>query len=85
MFIFKILTAYDKVLYVDSDLVLTEDIAGLYQTDIGDKALGAVPDTEVIRMYFTDIVIKNYLDKTLELENPYRYFNSGVLIMNLEK
>lgn len=85
VFIFKILTAYDKVLYVDSDLVLTEDIAGLYQTDIGDKALGAVPDTEVIRMYFTDIVIKNYLDKTLELENPYRYFNSGVLIMNLEK
>lgn len=85
IFIAKILTAYDKVVYVDSDLVVTTDIAELYRTDVHNNSLGAVQDTEVVRMYFTDRVITDYLDNILRIKNPYDYFNSGVLIMNLKK
>lgn len=85
IFIADILQAYDRVLYLDSDLVLEADAASLWRLDIGGKALGAAADTEVIRMYYTDDFIKNYLDRTLGINNPYRYFNSGVLIMSLAK
>ncbi len=85
IFIARILTAFDRVLYLDSDLVLKADAALLWQTDIKDKALGAVPDTEVIRMYFSDPFITDYVNRTLGLKNPYGYFNSGVLIMSLDK
>ncbi len=85
IFISKILTGYDKVLYIDSDLVVTEDIANLYHEDIKGEALGAVIDTEIIRMYHNDVNITAYVDKTLGLKTPACYFNSGVLIMSLEK
>ncbi|MEW4354201.1 glycosyltransferase family 8 protein [Streptococcus pneumoniae] len=37
--------AYDKVLYLDSDLIVTGSLDSLYETDIEDYGLGAVADT----------------------------------------
>lgn len=42
----KILKQYDKIIYLDSDIIIVEDIAKLYYEDIGDKPIAAVTDFE---------------------------------------
>jgi lipopolysaccharide biosynthesis glycosyltransferase len=63
-----------KVLYLDVDLVVLEDVALLYNTDLKNFSVGAVRDVmskEILRIYFD----REVLD----------YFNAGVLLINLEK
>jgi len=69
-----VLPQYDKVLYLDSDLVINRDVSELYQQDIGNNLIGAV--RHVINDWF-----KNYIDAKLHV--PYEScFNSGVLLIN---
>lgn len=37
---------YSKLLYLDCDLVVNGDIAELFDTELGDHAIGAVPDID---------------------------------------
>ena len=86
LFIPTLLSEYSKVLYIDCDLVLLEDIANLYNIDIGNNYLGAVRDIGMLLYYFTDKKIpisKTYFSNDLSEINSQDYFNSGVLIMNL--
>ena len=72
---------YDKVLYIDADVVLNEDIAELYNIDIGNNLVGAAPD-EIVG--FTPI-FREYVEKVVGVSNYKHYFNAGVLIMNLKE
>ena len=70
----------DKVLCLDSDLVVLEDISKLYDTNIKDKLVGAV----------MDLSVENSSQETEDVEKAYnigpsRYFNTGVLLMNLRQ
>ncbi len=71
---------YDKVLYMDCDTVLLEDVAKLYTVDIGDNYIGAVADQAVAAVpQFVE-----YTKKALGIDAE-KYFNSGVIVMNLKK
>ncbi len=71
---------YDKVLYMDCDTVLLEDVAKLYNIDIGDNYIGAVADQAVAAVpQFVE-----YTKKALGIEEG-KYFNSGVIVMNLKQ
>jgi len=77
---------YKKVLYLDCDLVVNGNIAELYDTDLGDTAIGAVPDIDFIG----NLNMKNgermdYVNHQLHMSKPYGYFQAGVLLMNLER
>ena len=65
-----------KVLYLDVDLILLNDINKLYLKDISDKKIAAVRDN-----YFETSEIIEYCKK---MNIDHDYFNSGVLLMNLE-
>ncbi|MCI6305652.1 MAG: DUF4422 domain-containing protein [Subdoligranulum sp.] len=81
-----IMTDYNKVLYLDSDMVILDDISKLYNTDIGNNFIAAVVDADFAGCYKgVDPDRKDYFDKTLRMNSPYHYFNSGVLIMNLNQ
>ena len=81
-----VLVDYDKVIYLDSDLVVNEDISKLFDIEIGDNLLGAVKDVDSAGCYKEfDPKRKEYFERVMKLENPYTYFNSGVLIMNLKE
>ncbi len=71
---------YDKVLYMDCDTVLLEDVAKLYTIDIGDNYIGAVADQAVAAVPQFVEYTKNALG--IDAKN---YFNSGVIVMNLKK
>ncbi len=76
----SLLPQHDKVLYMDSDIVVLDDIAKLFNTDIGDNFIGAVPDYAV--SIIPEFIL--YVEEALDIEH-YKYFNSGVMLMNLKK
>jgi len=84
----KILKNFNKVLYLDSDLVMERDIAELFSIDIGNYLLGAAPDIGVFRMAYQkhelSHFIQSHTQKTLKLASPYDYVQAGVLLFNVE-
>ncbi len=70
-----------KVIYLDVDLLVLQDIAVLWNIDMQGKAIAAVPDYGIMAskrlMQQKHEVIGLPLDK--------KYFNSGVVIMDLQQ
>ena len=81
LFLPNLYTQYDKVLYLDSDIVLNADVAELYNIDIGNNLVGAVPD-EIVG--FTPI-FREYVERVVGCRTYRHYFNAGVLVMNLKE
>jgi len=67
----------EKVLYLDSDLIVLDDLAKLWNIDIKKTYLAAVPEGDQKNPYI-------YRDK-IDMPPEALYFNAGVLIINLEK
>lgn len=72
-----------KVIYLDADIIVNLDIKELWQIELKEKILGAVPEIEI------DVPTKyklsgNYLlrEKIVAAED---YFNSGVLLLNVNR
>jgi lipopolysaccharide biosynthesis glycosyltransferase len=65
----------EKVLYLDCDIIVRTDLSELWEIPLGDKAAAVIEDAGV----------------SVEVLAPFginqagRYFNSGVMLMNLEK
>lgn len=81
LFLPNLYPQYDKVLYLDSDIVILDDIAGLYDTDMGDNLVAAAPD-DVIQF---NEVFQVYVEKVVGVADYRRYFNAGILLMNLDE
>ena len=80
LFIPSMFPQYDKGIYIDSDVVLTDDIAKLFDIDIGENYIGACNDLSI-----ADIPpLVAYTEKAVGV-NAKEYINSGVLLMNLKK
>lgn len=78
------LVGFDKVVYLDCDLVVNRDINELYSVDIGDCLIGAVRDTAGNGWYnIPGNEMRQHMDDVLEITEPCGYFNAGVLVMNL--
>lgn len=63
----------EKVIYLDSDIIVEKDISELYEEDIENHYIGAVNE-----MFMPSVNILN-------LSSPLDYFNAGVIILNLKK
>ena len=72
----------DKALYLDCDIVINDSISKLYETEIGDNYVGAIPDQSV--KYLSD-EFKAYVENRVGVEKYDKYFNAGILVMNLKK
>lgn len=80
LFIQSLFPQYDKVLYLDCDIIVLGDISKLYNTQLGNNLLAAarchiVSDHEIFGEYaekFCGVPRKNYLQ-------------AGILVMNLKE
>lgn len=81
LFIPELYPQYDKVLYLDSDIVILSDIAELYNIDLEDNLVAAAPD-DVIQ---TIEVFQEYAEKVVGVADYRNYFNAGILVMNLDE
>ena len=80
LFIPSLFPNFCKAIYIDADTVLNEDISKLYSIPLGDHLVGAVSD-DIIASHED---FRRYAEDGLGI--PYReYFNSGVMLMNLEQ
>jgi len=80
LFIPELFPEYDKGIYVDSDVVLNQDLAKLFDVDIGDNLIGACRDLSI-----ADIPpLVAYTREAVGMDKD-EYINSGVLLMNLKK
>ncbi|UIE37512.1 glycosyltransferase family 8 protein [Leptodesmis sichuanensis] len=72
----------EKVIYLDCDLVVESDLMQLWQMDLGENYLAAVPD-----MWINSVSASNGLLNYQELGIPAhsKYFNAGVLLINLKR
>ena len=85
LFIPSIFSNYDKILYLDIDLVPLEDVANLYNIDLGDAWIAGCQDFGVMMCYVTSKTHKNYFDEKLKI-NPFKeYINSGVALYNIKQ
>ncbi len=80
LFIPKLFPNLKRAIYLDCDIVVLTDISKLYDIDLNGKVLGVISDDVVnnnddFKIYVKDAV-GAYKDK---------YFNSGVLLMDLDK
>ena len=64
----------DKILYLDSDILVCKDLENLYNIDLNNSYAAVVSDMEAVSEYKCHY--------KLELNN---YFNSGVMLLNLQK
>lgn len=80
IFIASMFPQFDKALYLDSDIILLGDVSELYNVELGDTLVGAIPDGAVAAVP----EFRLYTKETLGIDAE-KYFNAGVLVMNLKE
>ena len=90
LFIPLICKNYEKVLYLDSDLMIYSDVAILFNTELGANLLAGVRDfgdkhlsNSVVCIAGQELKRKDYLKLELQIKSPKEYINSGVLLFNV--
>lgn len=71
----KLFPDVGKCLYLDSDIIALGDISGLFNVDLDGCALGAV-------WHPSRATFETETKELMEIEEPYRYFNAGVLLID---
>jgi lipopolysaccharide biosynthesis glycosyltransferase len=70
---------YEKVIYMDVDMIVNDDISKLWNTDLKEFTVAAVIDVR-IRQFGNHHAIDNYVSLGFAAET--KYFNTGLLLMN---
>ena len=90
----KLILDRKKVLYIDCDTIVLDDLSKLFDIDLGNNAIGAVYD--YIMHHFCQMGIpsidftgglksKDYLQKYVGLCDWDKYFQAGVILFDLDK
>ena len=95
LFLFgEMFAKYDKILYLDCDLIVEGDISKLYDIELGNCEVAAVrsEDFRLLSKTKSPIFLEgypynvdNYRTEALGMQVPENYFNSGVLVIDLKK
>ncbi len=80
LFIASLFPEYEKIIYLDCDIVVLGDISKLYNTDLKDNIFGAAPEQFVQNTK----EFRRYAHMALGVD-PDKYVNAGVLLLDLEK
>jgi lipopolysaccharide biosynthesis glycosyltransferase len=77
----------ERVIYLDSDLIVIDDIAKLWEIDLGSNTIGA---PEYCRANFTKYFTEAFwsdsdLAKTFDGRKQPCYFNTGVMVIDIAK
>lgn len=94
LFIPSIFPDYGRVVFIDSDMIVKEDVAKLHKIDLQGKKIGAVKDLvmegfvkfgHMAPKEFKGYTAGRYLSEYLGMSNPDNYFQAGLLVMDIPK
>lgn len=75
----NIFSQYDKILYLDGDMLVLNDICPLFDTDIDDRYAAVVKDYKALTYDIPQL-------EKLHIETKHKhYWNSGMMVLNLKK
>ena len=80
-----VFSSYEKVVYLDSDIVVNQNIFEIFKIDLDGYYLAAAFDTHVVA-YCTQkppLEQRSYNIKQLGMKNPELYFQAGVSLFNI--
>jgi len=72
----------ERVLFLDPDLLVVDDIAKIWETDLGDKVIAAAVD-QAIPMCSSPRGVKDGL--SLRIPEAAPYFNAGVMLIDITR
>ncbi|XP_057249681.1 probable galacturonosyltransferase-like 4, partial [Beta vulgaris subsp. vulgaris] len=76
----------NRVIYLDSDIIVVDDISKLWEVNLGEKVVAAPEYCHAnFTTYFTDAFWSDHiLSKTFQGRKPC-YFNTGVMVLDVNK
>ncbi len=80
LFIADMFPELDKVIYIDSDTVVTGDISELYAYDVSNFSIAACHEQAMVQVD----VYGEYVEKNLGIDRN-AFFNAGVLLINCKR
>lgn len=84
----EVLKNYERILYLDSDLIVDYDISELAEMDFENKLAICCSSPyirNIIKNGGTEEFPISYFKEILKMENPLEYFNAGVMVYNIKK
>lgn len=85
LFLPQIFRKYNKVCYLDCDLILQTDIQFLLDQNLEGKCVAVVRDTEACRLLYTEKWWQEYYFNKLNFSEDDIYFNSGVMVFDIKR
>lgn len=86
LFIPDIFKDFDRIIYLDADMIIQDDIAKLYNIDFENNYLLAAKDLDIQMWIIRDVDDwKDYANNFLKLKNPLNYIQAGMLVFNIKK
>ena len=90
----ELFAKYDRVLYLDCDIIVEGDISELFDTDLSGNAVGGAEAADIRLLRFTKkgffiddepYNFENYAKTFMGITDLDRYFNAGVTLFDLNK
>lgn len=86
----KVLSAYKKIIFTDLDLIVLDNILKLKDLDMGGCPIAACIEPLWREFYMQNnringYLIRDYTINVLKLRNPFMYFNTGVLVIDVNR
>lgn len=79
----ELLPEWNRVLYLDGDMIAFSDVAELFDSDLAGCPLGSTVDFGFLSTLHRDPEQMRYAKEVLGLERPEDYCMAGVLVMDL--
>lgn len=80
-----VLKRYDKALILEVDMIIEDDLVKLFNEKIDNYYLAGVQDIVHMGCLNSDSELLEYTKTKLKMSDPYKYINSGLLLLNTKK
>ena len=90
LFIPNIFNKYDKVLYLDVDILINDNLVDLYNTELNSNFLIAAIQDLSNELWLPNNInqkyeVCNYIKQDLKIKDPKEYINAGVILFNIKE
>ncbi len=94
LYIPRFFKEFERVLYLDNDMIILEDLSHLFDIDLNGKAIAAVSDI-IFEYFYTSLVpaseevfkgsADQYFHEYLKLDEVKEYFQAGVILFDIKE
>lgn len=86
----KLLNKYDKIIFTDLDLIVSDNIFKLANLEMNGYPIAACVEPIWKELYIKniklhDFSIRSYTNNILKLSSPFNYYNTGVVVFDVKE